>query len=296
MEILKLAFIYIQKAWHFELREVLYIQKDSVKVAYGYVTFCHHFKYLSTWVSYYLRDDYNTTKRVAAANTTMGSLGKFRDDPHVNMYLKYMVFRSIPCNLLLWGCKSWTLRQSLLNTLDVFLHHNNRQILGINVTKVRDMRINNISIRIMFYNIPCIRNQVVLQQLSYVGKIFQHKDSHVPTRLLTAWSNYPRKHGRPLLTNKMSLARKLQIIVLDVYDTGSLLRWVFHALDTGQWHNLLATLKHTTNMRPYGPPNTPDVDTDVPPYSNTESSPSPPIPPSRPPPPRYPPPRTSRDR
>ena len=85
-EILKLAFIYIQKAWHFELREVLYIQKDSVKVAYGYVTFCHHFKYLSTWVSYSLCDGYEITKRVAAANTAMGSLRNFWGDPHVDMY------------------------------------------------------------------------------------------------------------------------------------------------------------------------------------------------------------------
>ena len=120
-----------------------------------------------------------------------------------------MVFRAIPCNLLLWGCKSWALRQSLLNTLDVFLHRNIRRILGINMTKVRDMRIKNTSVWIIFYNIPCIRNQLAFRQLSYVGKNFWREESHVLNRLLTAWSNHPRKRGQPLLMNKMSLARNL---------------------------------------------------------------------------------------
>ena len=47
---------------------------------------------------------------------------------------------------------------------------------------------------------------------------------------------------------------------------------------------------------PEGPPNKQDVDTDVPPYSNTESSPSPLPPPSRPPPPQSPSTFTLRDR
>ena len=48
-----------------------------VKVADGYVTFFQHFKYLGTWVHYSLRDDYDITKRVAEANTSMGALGEF---------------------------------------------------------------------------------------------------------------------------------------------------------------------------------------------------------------------------
>ena len=48
--------------------------------------------------------------------------------------------------------------------------------MKINMTKVRDMNINNTSIRIMFYNIPCIRNQVAFRKLSYVVKIFRRKE------------------------------------------------------------------------------------------------------------------------
>ena len=63
-----------------------------MKVADGYVTFCQNFKYLGTWVSYSHYGDYDITKQVTAANTAMGYLGEFWGDPHVDMYLKYMIF------------------------------------------------------------------------------------------------------------------------------------------------------------------------------------------------------------
>ena len=119
----------------------------------------------------------------------------------------------------MWGCNSWVLRQSLLNTLEIFLHRNIGRILGINLTKVRDIRIKSISIRIMYYTRPCIQNQVAFRQLYYVGKIFRRKGYHLLTRLLMVWCNHSRKRGRPLLKSKMSLSRNLRLIIPDVDDT-----------------------------------------------------------------------------
>ena len=201
----------------------------------------------------------------------MGVLGRFWGKPHVEMYSKYMIFQSIPCNILLWGCESWALRQYLLDTLEVFLHRKIRHILGINMTKVRNMRIKNTSIRIILYNIPYIWDQVLFRKLTSVGKILRRKWSHLPTQLLTAWCNHPRKRGRPLLTKNMSLDRNLCLIIPDVDKTGFLPFWGYHALNTGHWRDLLATLKNPSNTTPVDPPNTLDANTDVPPHSNSES-------------------------
>ena len=57
-------------------------------------------------------------KRIASVNDSMGAIADFWDDDHVNLYSKYLTFRAIPCNLLLWGCESWALRQTLLDALD----------------------------------------------------------------------------------------------------------------------------------------------------------------------------------
>ena len=82
-------------------------------------------------------------RRIGAANASMGALEKFWRDHHANMHSKYMIFWSIPCNLLLWGCESWDLRQNLLEKLDVFLHHSIRSILGIRMVQVREINIKN---------------------------------------------------------------------------------------------------------------------------------------------------------
>ena len=44
-------------------------------------------------------------------------------------------------NLLLWGAKTWSLRKSQLNKLEVFLHHSIRRILHISKTKVRKQQL-----------------------------------------------------------------------------------------------------------------------------------------------------------
>ena len=102
-------------------------------------------------------------KRIAAANASMGAISKIWDDDHVDTYPKYLLFKAIPCNLLLWGCKIWALRKSLLTSLEVFLHRGKRRILKIRTSKVIEQHITKNSIREKFYNIPTIKNQIALR-------------------------------------------------------------------------------------------------------------------------------------
>ena len=62
----------------------------------GFVTFCRHFRYLGSWISFYLQEDHDITKRLAVANTSMGKISKISDDDHVDTYSKYLLFRAIP--------------------------------------------------------------------------------------------------------------------------------------------------------------------------------------------------------
>ena len=109
-----------------ETEYITLTETKQISVADGFVTFCPHFKYLGSWISFSLRDEFDVAKRIAAANTSMGAMKKFWDDDHVDEYSKYMIFRATPCNLLLWGGESWALRQSLLDSLEAFLHRNIR--------------------------------------------------------------------------------------------------------------------------------------------------------------------------
>ena len=82
---------------------------------------------------------------------------------------------------------------ALLNKIEVFLHQGIIRILGIKMGQVRERHIKNAHIHTMFYNIPCVKNQLAFRQFTYVGKILRQEGSHVPTRLLTTWCDNLRK-------------------------------------------------------------------------------------------------------
>ena len=54
----------------------------------GFFTFCRHFKYLRSWIPFSLQEDHNITKRLAAANASMGAMSKIWDNDHVDTYSK----------------------------------------------------------------------------------------------------------------------------------------------------------------------------------------------------------------
>ena len=77
----------------------------------------------------------------------MGAMSKIWDDEHVYTYSKYLLFKAIPYNLLLWGCESWDLRKYVLDSLEVVLHRGIRRILRIRMSKVIEQHITNTSRR-----------------------------------------------------------------------------------------------------------------------------------------------------
>jgi hypothetical protein len=106
-------------------------ETKPINVGNGFVSFCRHFKYLGSIVSFSLCDDYNTEQCVTAATQSMGTLKNVWNSPHLDIWSKYLLFCAIPMNLLLWGFETWSMRKSLSNKLEVFLHQNIQCILQV---------------------------------------------------------------------------------------------------------------------------------------------------------------------
>jgi hypothetical protein len=91
-------------------------------VADGFVSFTWTFQYLDLLISYNLCDDNDITARITEANASMGTLKELWHNPHLDLYNKYLLFRAILRNLILWGTETWLLWKSYLDKLEVFLH------------------------------------------------------------------------------------------------------------------------------------------------------------------------------
>jgi hypothetical protein len=258
----------------------------------GIITFTRDFKYLGSYISYSLRDDYDIEHRISQASAAMGALNNFWSDDSVDNFSKYLIFCAIPLNLLLWGCESWAIREATLQKLEVFLHRSIRKILNITIQMVIDEKITNKMVRGRFFEIPTIRFNLARRQLTFIGKVVRNSDDQIPTQLLTAWCNNKRKPGAPLQNNKKNLAQNIRLIVPGAAKDGLLSSWVYLALDDGYWAHLVSQLgsnpSRWTGTEP-NPRSTP------PPRSSRRNNTSPPTPPRRPVPPNSPPPSRTRN-
>ena len=148
----------------------------------------------------------------------------------------------MPCNLLLWGCESWAIREATMKKLEVFLHRNIRNILKIDIAQVIEERITNISIRERFFDIPTIRNKIAHRQLTFIGKVVRNPDDQITTKFLIAWCNNKRNPGGVLKKNKKNLAQNIRLVVHSAAKDGLLTTWMYFALDNSYWTYLISLI------------------------------------------------------
>ncbi len=172
-----------------ECKHEMYDQLDKTQifqVADGFVSFTRTFRYLGSLISYNLCDGNDITERIATANASMGALKEVWRNPHLNVYNKYLLFRAIPMNLLLWGAETCSLRKSQLDKLEVFLHHSIWHILQILMTKVQEQQLHNDKVWEVFYSIPCVRKMIATRHMDFVGKMIRGLPDCPSCNMITA--------------------------------------------------------------------------------------------------------------
>jgi hypothetical protein len=227
-------------------------------VADGYVSFTRTFRYLGSLINFSLRDDDDITARIAAATAAMGALKEVWRNPHLDMFNKYLLFRAIPMNLLLWGAETWSLRKTQLDQLEVFLHRNIRRILQISISRVKEERICNEKVRQMFYSIPCARNMIAARQMDFIGKMIRGPSDRPSRNMITACCDHKRRVGRPQTTGKNFMVENLRLLFKDTNTVnidrfGSLRDWIHEANDEGYWSQLVKRLLHPDTPLPTRP-------------------------------------------
>jgi hypothetical protein len=146
----------------------------------------------------------------------MGALKELWRNPHLDMYNKYLLFRAIPMNLLLWGAETWSLRKSQLDKLEVFLHRSIRRILQIAMSTVQEQRLRNGKVRDMFYSIPCIRNMIAARQMDFVGKMIRGPPDRPSRNMITSCCDHKRRVGRPQTMGKNFMVENLCLLFQDI--------------------------------------------------------------------------------
>ena len=153
---------------------------EPIKVSNGLITFSQFFKCLGSILSCDLQDEREIGFRIASASRAMGKLHSFWKCSEVELHSKCLIFLAMPVNLLLRGCESWSLKESLAKSLNVFLHRSIRRMLGITALEVREDHAKNATIRKKFFDMPDVRRMIAARQLLFVGKIARNSIEQIP--------------------------------------------------------------------------------------------------------------------
>jgi hypothetical protein len=123
-----------------------YILPAPFNIVNGFISFSDSFLYLGSIITPNLQDDTDVKSRIKKATAQVGALRSFFRHPHIDLETKTAVYTATALNTVLWGCKSWTLTDSIKCSLQVYHHRSLRAILNINKFEVEEQRITNAKI------------------------------------------------------------------------------------------------------------------------------------------------------
>jgi hypothetical protein len=85
--------------------------------------------------------------RIKKATAQVSALRPFFRHPDIYLETKTTVYTATALKMALWGCKAWTITDSIKRALQVFHHRSLRTILNVNMFEVEEQRITNAQTR-----------------------------------------------------------------------------------------------------------------------------------------------------
>ena len=81
------------------------------------------------------------------------------------------------------------------------------------MAEVKYQYITNETVRKKFFNIPNIEIQIATRHLTFIEKVANNSDDHLPTKLLTTWCNHKRRCRGVLHVNKKYVVPNLRLVI-----------------------------------------------------------------------------------
>ena len=138
----------------------------------GFVTFIKKLKYLGSYISYNLKDDFDIEAHIMSATNEIGYLKNFWDNIHVDTYSKYLIFQDITMNIILWGCEAWYLCTTLKNMPELFFIAPIKTDIENFFVPGKNDYIRRADIQERIYNIISVEKTVAARNLLLLEKLF----------------------------------------------------------------------------------------------------------------------------
>eukprot|EP00957_Ditylum_brightwellii_P048131 3653270-Ditylum_brightwellii.AAC.1 len=118
---------------------------------------------------------------------------------------------AIPMNLLLWGCKTWALKESDCRILQVSHTLSICHILNINMMEIQIYCMSNKFLYKEFCIDP-MENILGSTQLGWLGKVARMEETRLPQKFIGAWHINPCPTSRPQQTIRHTYLHALHLV------------------------------------------------------------------------------------
>ncbi len=168
----------------------------------------------------------------------------------ISSKLRLRTYNAIIVNLLLWGCKSWVLKEDR-RRIKVFHHQSLRQMLNITIYDVMEQHISNDDVRERTRSYS-MKQTMELRRARWLEKISHMGSNKGPKKFLSAWPTNERPHRRP----QQMIRHRLASTLTDHLDLPSpeINGWIKLASDHRKWGDHVETmlgLAPSTYYKPY---------------------------------------------
>jgi hypothetical protein len=169
------------------------------------------FKYLGSMIK---SSESDIKRRISLAWAAFWTLEKIWKSSSIKTDIKVRIYKASCISILLFGCESWVLNDTLRSKLDVFAHHCYRIMLGI---RLRD----HITVQEI---LKCVKQvevstQVFSRQLGFIGHCLR-LPSDEPANIYALYESQVRRDAKGAVWRKKGAPKKSYIQQVSLHLTG----------------------------------------------------------------------------
>ena len=221
-------YIMISRARKFELADT-----SDLLVDRGIIQFIKQFKYLGSYITPVLKDDFDIDARIKAAGATFASARKsFFASKDITPEHKGIIFTGLITFILLYGCEAWALSAAALHHLQMFYNQCVRSMCRTTRWHSQYFHLSQADLEKRI-GIKSFEHYLDKRRLTWIGHVARMDwNQRLPRKLLSSWIDSERPVRRPQHSWGRSMINDLPRFGLDTTRDG----WASVAQDRLKWN------------------------------------------------------------
>ena len=171
-----------------------------------FVSFCEAFKYLGSYLTNRLDEDYDVDARITAATKMFNATIVIFKDKRIARFIKVEAYVALVINTLLYGCDSWALKQCHIQKLAAFHNKCARTLAGINMWQVREHKISTESM-LKRLKLMSLEQFIQVRQLRLLQKLAKKPQDRLTRQMLNSQATKNPNVGKLTHGNRATTRR-----------------------------------------------------------------------------------------